>query len=149
MNCHNSSYPISFPPTPLPSILRTTNAPSHSFFLIILTSMHVRPYTKVDKHRGMDPDLPASPRLPAYHSGPGKTAAHKTLPLGTVVRVTRTATGKSVRVTINDRGPYAKGRIMIFKTVCPSIRHAQDGVAHVDIRVLRCKKDYGKYGRCD
>lgn len=37
------------------------------------------------------------------------TAAHKTLPLGTVVRVTNLANGKQVTVTINDRGPYVRG----------------------------------------
>lgn len=40
------------------------------------------------------------------------TAAHKTLPLGTRVRVTNLATDESVVVRINDRGPYAKGRII-------------------------------------
>ncbi len=38
------------------------------------------------------------------------TAAHKTLPFGTRVRVTNPRTGKSVIVRINDRGPYAHGR---------------------------------------
>jgi len=40
------------------------------------------------------------------------TAAHKTLPLGSVVRVVNQKTGKSIQVTINDRGPYVKGRII-------------------------------------
>jgi len=40
------------------------------------------------------------------------TAAHKTLPLGSVVRVVNQRTGKSIKVTINDRGPYIKGRII-------------------------------------
>lgn len=40
------------------------------------------------------------------------TAAHKTLPLGSVVNVVDQRTGKSIRVTINDRGPFAKGRII-------------------------------------
>lgn len=40
------------------------------------------------------------------------TAAHKTLPFGTIVRVVSPQTGKSVVVRINDRGPYAKGRII-------------------------------------
>jgi len=40
------------------------------------------------------------------------TAAHKTLPFGTRVRVTLLATGKSVIVRINDRGPYVRGRII-------------------------------------
>lgn len=40
------------------------------------------------------------------------TAAHKTLPLGSVVRVVNQRTGKSITVTINDRGPYVSGRII-------------------------------------
>jgi rare lipoprotein A len=40
------------------------------------------------------------------------TAAHKTLPFGTKVKVTNQRNGKSVIVRINDRGPYAKGRII-------------------------------------
>lgn len=40
------------------------------------------------------------------------TAAHRTLPLGSYVRVRSLATGKSVVVRINDRGPYVKGRII-------------------------------------
>ena len=42
----------------------------------------------------------------------GVTAAHKTLPLGTVCRVTNLANGKSLILRINDRGPYIKGRIL-------------------------------------
>lgn len=40
------------------------------------------------------------------------TAAHKTLPFGSVVRVTNKVNGKSVTVRINDRGPYIKGRVL-------------------------------------
>lgn len=40
------------------------------------------------------------------------TAAHKTLPMGTLVTVTRQDTGRSIRVRINDRGPYVDGRII-------------------------------------
>jgi rare lipoprotein A len=46
-----------------------------------------------------------------YDSG-ALTAAHRTLPLGSYVRVRSLATGKSVVVRINDRGPYVKGRII-------------------------------------
>src|ERR1041384_4182842 len=42
----------------------------------------------------------------------GLTAAHKTLPFGTKIRVTNERTGKSVVVRINDRGPYAHGRVI-------------------------------------
>src|SRR5882724_1895288 len=40
------------------------------------------------------------------------TAAHKTLPLGTMVRVVDQKSGRSIQVKINDRGPYIKGRII-------------------------------------
>lgn len=40
------------------------------------------------------------------------TAAHKSLPFGTKVRVVDQRTGKAIMVTINDRGPYARGRII-------------------------------------
>ncbi|GAM76623.1 rare lipoprotein A precursor [Vibrio ishigakensis] len=40
------------------------------------------------------------------------TAAHKTLPFGTIVKVTNTETNKSIQVKINDRGPYAKNRVI-------------------------------------
>ncbi len=40
------------------------------------------------------------------------TAAHRSLPFGTKVLVTRQDTGQSVEVTINDRGPFVKGRII-------------------------------------
>ena len=40
------------------------------------------------------------------------TAAHKSLPFGTVVRVVDQKSGKSIKVTINDRGPFIRGRII-------------------------------------
>ncbi len=43
---------------------------------------------------------------------PGLTAAHKSLPFGTKVRVTNHQTGRSVVVRINDRGPFVRGRII-------------------------------------
>src|SRR5262245_41945660 len=46
------------------------------------------------------------------YEGRDMTAAHQTLPLGTRVIVTNLANGRSVDVRINDRGPFAKGRII-------------------------------------
>ncbi|MGB9314177.1 MAG: septal ring lytic transglycosylase RlpA family protein [Pseudolabrys sp.] len=42
----------------------------------------------------------------------GMTAAHKTLPFGTLVRVTHQRSGRSVVVRINDRGPFVRGRVI-------------------------------------
>jgi rare lipoprotein A len=47
-----------------------------------------------------------------HASAGGLTAAHKTLPFGTMVRVTNQSTGRSVVVRINDRGPFVRGRII-------------------------------------
>ena len=49
------------------------------------------------------------------------TAAHRTLPFGTMVRVTNTGNGKTVVVRINDRGPFVKGRII---DLTPGAAHA-------------------------
>jgi rare lipoprotein A len=51
----------------------------------------------------------------------GMTAAHRTLPFGTRVRVTNTSNGRSVVVRINDRGPFVKGRII---DLTPGAAHA-------------------------
>ncbi len=58
------------------------------------------------------------------------TAAHKTLPFGTKVKVTNAKTGQSVVVRINDRGPYAHGRVIdLSKASARSI--GIDGLAQV------------------
>ncbi|MCH7528206.1 MAG: septal ring lytic transglycosylase RlpA family protein [Candidatus Marinimicrobia bacterium] len=42
----------------------------------------------------------------------GRTAAHKTLPLNTIIRVTNLANGTAIIVRVNDRGPYVAGRML-------------------------------------
>lgn len=65
------------------------------------------------------------------------TAAHKTLPFGTRVRVTHTGNGRSVDVTINDRGPYIAGRIIdLSKAAASAIRMTGQGVAQIRMTVL-------------
>ena len=50
--------------------------------------------------------------IASWYHRTGMVAAHKTLPFGTVVKVTNLANGATVTVTINDRGPYVDGRII-------------------------------------
>ena len=65
------------------------------------------------------------------------TAAHKTLPFGTKVRVTNRNNGKSVVVTINDRGPYVAGRIIdLSKAAAHAISMQGSGVVPVQVAVL-------------
>jgi len=60
------------------------------------------------------------------------TAAHKTLPCGTKVRVENKQNGRSVTVTINDRGPYIRSRII---DLTPAAAHALgfSGLARVSV----------------
>ena len=67
-----------------------------------------------------------------------KTAAHKKLPFGTKVKVTNTKNGKIVIVRINDRGPFAKGRIVdLSGSAFSSIANFDDGVIDVKIEVIK------------
>ena len=63
-----------------------------------------------------------------------KTAAHKTLPFGTKVKVTNLCNGKSVKVRINDRGPFVAGRnIDLSKRAARKIGMVKEGVGNVKI----------------
>ena len=65
------------------------------------------------------------------------TAAHKTLPLGTRLRVTNPANGKSVVVRINDRGPYVGGRCLdLSKASFAAIGNTGSGVMRVRYEIL-------------
>lgn len=65
------------------------------------------------------------------------TAAHKTLPFGTVVEVTDRDTGKSVRVRINDRGPFRPGRIIdLSHEAARRLGIVARGVAPVSVTIV-------------
>src|SRR5664279_90162 len=65
------------------------------------------------------------------------SAAHRTLPLGTVVEVTNERNGRTVRVKINDRGPFVAGRIVdLSKAAAAEIGSVADGVVPVSLRVV-------------
>ncbi len=63
------------------------------------------------------------------------TAAHKTLPFGTMVRVTNNRTNKSVVVRINDRGPFVRGRV-IDLTPAGARAIGMSGLAPVSLSVV-------------
>jgi rare lipoprotein A len=65
------------------------------------------------------------------------TAAHRTLPFGTKVRVTNVATGRSVTVRINDRGPFVAGRVVdVSYSAAESLGIVGRGVAKVKLDVV-------------
>ena len=62
------------------------------------------------------------------------TAAHRTLPLGTLVRVTNIANGRTVTVRINDRGPRDRSRIIdLSRSAAQALGFVADGVMKVKI----------------
>jgi len=65
----------------------------------------------------------------------GLTAAHRTLPFGTMVRVTNQRSGRSVVVRINDRGPFIRGRVI---DLMPAAAHMLgfSGLAPVTLAVI-------------
>jgi rare lipoprotein A len=66
------------------------------------------------------------------------TAAHPTLPFGTKLRVTNVATGRSVTVRVNDRGPYIPGRIVdVSYSAAQSLGMVGKGVANVKLDVVQ------------
>ncbi len=64
------------------------------------------------------------------------TCAHRSLPFATVLRVTNLANGRRVKVRVNDRGPYAKARILDLSAAAASaLGMTEDGVGRVRIEV--------------
>jgi rare lipoprotein A len=68
----------------------------------------------------------------------GHSAAHRTLPLGTVVRLTNPANGRSETVTIEDRGPFIRGRVFdVSEGTAGRLGFKQQGLAQLQAEVLR------------
>lgn len=71
------------------------------------------------------------------------TAAHKTLPLPSYVRVTRTDNSKSVIVRVNDRGPFHQGRIIdLSYAAAVKLGMERQGVANVEVEVIEPAGEY-------
>ena len=65
------------------------------------------------------------------------TAAHRTLPLGTVVRIVNVVNGKHVIIRINDRGPYVHGRILdLSYAAAKGLGMVQDGISAIQLEVV-------------
>jgi peptidoglycan lytic transglycosylase len=95
---------------------------------------------------------------PPYHNRRGSngevydmnsfTAAHRTLPLGTIVRVTNLKSGRSAVVRITDRGPFIEGRLIdLSLAAAKRIDLWRAGVAEVRVEVLRTPTPLDKGGR--
>jgi rare lipoprotein A len=66
-----------------------------------------------------------------------KVAAHKTLPIPCVVRVTNLKNGRTTKVRVNDRGPFIRGRMLdVTKPVADDLGFTNQGLTNVKIEVL-------------
>lgn len=74
-------------------------------------------------------------------NGNGLTAAHRSLPFGTRVKVTNLANGRAIVVRVTDRGPFVGGRILdVSRGAAAALGMIQSGVAKVKVDVLRLSK---------
>ncbi len=65
------------------------------------------------------------------------TAAHKSLPFGTLLKVTNNSNGKSVVVRINDRGPFVRGRELdLSQKAAEELRIKEMGIARLDVQQI-------------
>jgi rare lipoprotein A len=94
-------------------------------------------------------DASASSGMASYYSSGARTAsgeafnpneftaAHRTLPFGTKLRVTNVSTGQSVTVRVNDRGPFVPGRVVdVSHSAAESLGMTGKGVAKVKLDVV-------------
>lgn len=66
------------------------------------------------------------------------TAAHRTLPFGTKVKVTNLQTNKSVKVSITDRGPFVKGRVIdLSEAAARRLNYISAGIVPVEVKVVK------------
>jgi rare lipoprotein A len=71
------------------------------------------------------------------YTGAALTAAHRSLPFGTMVRVTNLENGRRVVVVIDDRGPFIRGRVIdLSVTAARRLGMIRDGVVPVRIKVV-------------
>jgi rare lipoprotein A len=126
--------------------IRWTPALSLSLFLLVGCAR--RPAPERGQASWYGPGFRGKPTASGATFRPGRrTAAHKTLPFGTVVKVTRLDTGASVRVVVTDRGPFVAGRVIdLSRKGARRLDMVKAGVAPVEVRVVGCRR---RFGGCD
>ena len=73
-----------------------------------------------------------------HYNPMGMTAAHRTLPFGTMVQVKNLATGRCCTVRVNDRGPFKRGRVIdVTKRAAQELGMINSGTAKVELAVLK------------
>jgi rare lipoprotein A len=76
----------------------------------------------------------------------GISAAHRILPLGTIIRVTNLDNYKSIKVRVNDRGPFARNRVLeLSYGAAKELGFVTQGIARVKVEALEPVQDPGQY----
>jgi len=150
---------VSVPPPPSISESRTDSDNSES------AAEAVKPATRQESVKTLPRTKPlmVETGLASWYGGPyhnrhasngevynmhAKTAAHRTLPLNSVVRVTNVKTGHSAVVRITDRGPFVQGRILdLSQAAAKKVDVWGAGVATVRLEVLRSPVPLNSGGR--
>lgn len=106
--------------------------------ILYLSAMSVQAQTQTGKASFYADKFEGSPTASGEKYKHAKlTAAHKTLPFGTKVRVTNTANNQSVDVVVNDRGPYVDGRVIdLSKSAAEKLGFISQGLADVKVEVI-------------
>jgi rare lipoprotein A len=110
----------------------------------------VRKHTPFARHHNAAPTQIASQGVASFYTEDQQTAsgekfdthdltaAHPTLPFGTRLRVTNVATGRSVTVRVNDRGPYVPGRVVdVSHAAADALGMVDSGIAKVKLDVVQ------------
>jgi rare lipoprotein A len=133
-------YPIEFAPR---RAAPTLAGPVHVALALFLTASIAQAAPRAPVQTGVASYY--APRLAGKPTASGKplkpnalTAASRSLPLGATAKVTNTENGRSVTVKVNDRGPYAKNRILdVSPKAAKHLGFKHDGVAKVAVQPLK------------
>jgi rare lipoprotein A len=148
--CHHQAT-VAYQPPPPPIIVRRAPPP------VVATNDTAKPSAGTPQSTAGFDDISGKPVLtefgvaswygPPYHNRTGAdgtvfdqnamTAAHRTLPMGSTVRVTNVATNQSVLVRVTDRGPFVPGRVLdLSMAAAKAIGVWRPGVAQVKIEAF-------------
>jgi rare lipoprotein A len=146
--CHHHPQQAYAPPPPPPTSYPSRPRVAHTTPPVLAPTPHTPPRDPVPDPGGK-PTLVETGLASWYgpsgrhaadgsvYDGNSMTAAHKTLPLGSVVRVTNLVNGETVMVKITDRGPFANGRVLdLSEAAAKQIDLYRMGVAKVKVEAF-------------
>jgi rare lipoprotein A len=134
--CTGACAPARWPgPAASATVAKDTPEPRHTLLAALPSTplpVETPVFTQTGSASWYFPKLQRRTASGEAFDGKALTAAHRSLPFGTVVRVTALSTGRSVKVRINDRGPFIRGRVLdVSAAAAETLGITQDGAATV------------------